>query len=194
MKIVKILLFIIIALILLFLLIGLVKPSISYGHEITVDKSVEESWAVILDETKYPLWLEGYKSIELIEGEKGAIGSKYKVIVNPGEGQPDFEMIETIVDFKANEFVNLHFDSEMMDFDQITYIAQMDGKTTVKTESTVLAKGIVMRSMFALMEMMTGSFTTQETKNIEALKVVINENTKNYFPKAVKSDSLIIVQ
>ena len=193
MKIIKILLFVIIALVLLFLLIGLVKPSIPYGHEITVDKSIEESWVVILDESKYPLWLEGYKSIELIEGVKGAIGSKYKVIVNPGEGQPDFEMIETVVDFKENDYVNLHFDSEMMDFNQITSVAKMNGKTTVKTESKVLAKGVFLRAMFALMEMTTGSFTTQETKNIEALKVVINENTKNYFPKVVESDSLIIM-
>lgn len=193
MKFIKYLLFFIIALILLFLLIGLVKPTVSYGHEITVDKSVEESWAVVLDESKYPLWLEGYKSIELIEGEEGAIGSKYKVIVNPGEGQPDFEMIETVVDYKENQFVNLHFDSEMMDFDQITTVAVKNGKTTIKTDSKVAGKGIMMRSMFALMEMTTGSFTAQETKNIEALKVVINENKKNYFQETM-SDTLRLIQ
>ena len=193
MKILKYIIIVIIAIILLFLLLGLIKKTVSYGHEITVDKSVEESWAVVLDESKYPLWLEGYKSIELIEGEKGAIGSKYKVIVNPGEGQPDFEMIETVVDYKENQFVNLHFDSEMMDFDQITTVAVKNGKTTIKTDSKVAGKGLMMRSMFALMEMLTGSFTAQETKNIEALKVVINENKKNYFQETV-SDSLRLIQ
>jgi len=38
-----------------------------------------------------------------------------------------------------------------------------------------------MRSMFAIMETLTGSFTKQETKNIEALKNVIEENTTNYY-------------
>ena len=40
----------------------------------------------------------------------------------------------------------------------------------------------MMKSMFALMEMLGGSFTAQEAKNFEALKVLINENTKDYYP------------
>ena len=90
MKILKYVLYVIASLTIIVLAIGLLKPTVSYGHEITTNKSIQEAWAVTQDESKYPQWLDGFKSIELISGEKGTVGSKYRVIVNQGEGQPDF--------------------------------------------------------------------------------------------------------
>ncbi len=185
MKILKSLLFLLLILGLLFFAIGFIKPSVSYGHEITVNKPVKEAWAVHQDETKLGQWLKGFKSIDLISGEKGTIGSKYKVVVNPGEGQPDFEMIETVKSFKEFDHIDLNFDSDMMVFDQKTTFSESNGKTTMKTDSVVKGKGMVMRSMFALMELFTGSFQDQEVKNIEALKKVIEENTTAYYPTVV---------
>ena len=48
---------------------------------------MNEAWAVHQDESKLGQWLAGFKSIDLISGEVGTVGSKYKVVVNPGEGQ-----------------------------------------------------------------------------------------------------------
>ena len=182
MKILKYVLYAIGVLIVLFFAMGLLMPTVNYGYEVTADKPVKESWAVSQDESKYTEWLEGFKSMELIEGERMQKGSKYKIIVNPGDGQKDFEMIETLVDIKENEFVNMHFDSEFMDFEQIMTFSEADGKTTIKTDSKVMAKGIFMKSMFAVMETLGGGFTKQEGKNMEALKKLINENTTDYFP------------
>ena len=183
MKILKYILFPILGFILLFFLIGLIKPVTKYGHTITVDKSIEEAWGVTQDESKFDQWLKGFKSMELISGEKNEVGSKHKVIVNPGEGQPDFEMIETLISIKEFEHVEMHFDSEMMDFEQIISFKENDGKTTVSTDSKVIGKNRMSRSMFAIMEMF-GSFTKQETENVENLKKVIEENTTNYYPAA----------
>ena len=191
MKILKYLLYAIVALVVLvviFFAIGFLKPSVNYGHEITVNKSVEEAWAVHKDESKFGQWLEGFKSIELIEGEAEEIGSKYKVVVNPGEGQPDFEMIETVVSLKEFDHVELSFDSDMMRFDQTTYFSEKDGKTTIKTDSKVSGKSIMMRSLFAVMEMFGGSFQAQEAKNVEALKKVIEENTTDYYPAPIVTE------
>ena len=60
MKYFKYVLYAIIALIIIFLAIGMMNPSVSYGHEITVNKSVKEAWAVSQDESKYAQWLEGF--------------------------------------------------------------------------------------------------------------------------------------
>ena len=81
MKVLKYILFLIIGLVVLYFAIGLIKPVVQYGHEVTVNKPVKEAWAVAQDETKYGQWLKGFKSIELLEGEKGKAGSKYKVVV-----------------------------------------------------------------------------------------------------------------
>jgi len=182
MKILKYILFGLLALVVLFFAVGVLKPTITYGHEITVDKPLREAWAVTKDESKYDQWLEGFQSIELIEGEKDQPGSKYRVVVDPGNGQGEFEMIETLLDIKEFEKVEMHYDSEFMDFEHSFTHAEKDGKATVTSEGTVKAKGLMMRSMFALMEMLTGSFTAQEQKNMEALKKVIEENTTDYYP------------
>ena len=160
----------------------MLKTSVSYGHEITVSKSLKEAWAVSQDETKYSQWLDGFKSMELISGEYGAVGSKYKVVVSPGEDQPDFEMIETLASKEEFDHVEMDFDSDFMDFKQTITFKENDGKTTITTDSKVMGKNVMSRSMFVIMETLAGAFTVQETKNMEALKKVIEENTKDYYP------------
>ncbi len=181
MKFLKYFLYLIAGFLFIFVLIGFLTPTIQYGHEITANKSVKEAWAVTQDESKLGQWLEGFKSIDLISGEAGAVGSKYKVLVNPGKGQDDFEMIETIVSKKDFDHIILNFDSDMMIFDQTTSFAESNGQTSIKTDSKVSGKGIMMRSMFALMNMF-GNFQAQEVKNIEALKKLIEANTTDYYP------------
>jgi len=192
MKILKYVLYAILALIVLYLLLGFIKPEVGYGAEIVVDKPVEEAWAVSQDETKYPEWLEGFKSMELLSGDKFQEGSTYKIIVNPGDGQQDFEMIETLKSIKENESIEMEFDADGMNFYQTMSFNEADGKTTIKTDSKVLGKGMMMRSMFAMMEMFGGGFTKQEVKNMEALKKLINENTTDYFPEPEVADSTIM--
>ncbi len=194
MKILKKILYVIIVLVVLFFAFGIFKPTINYGHEITVNKSVKESWAVSQDHSKFALWLEGFKSIDLISGDSAQVGSKYKVVVNPGDGQPDFEMTETLVSIKEFDHISLSFDSEMMTFEQTIHHSEKDGKATVRTESQVSGKGMVMRSMFAIMDMFAGSFQTQEEKNIEALKKVIEENKTDYYPAPVEIKEEVNVQ
>ena len=182
MKILKYLVATIVVLMVVFLTIGFLIPSVDYGHKITVNKPIEEAWAVAQDESKYDQWLEGFQSIVLVEGKKGTVGSRYKVVVNPGDGQPDFLMTETVVSIEKFDHVSLSFDSEMMDFEQTISYSSEDGATTIVTDSKVMGKGLTMRSMFALMEMLGGAFKKQEVKNIEALKMVIEENTTDYYP------------
>lgn len=183
MKFLKYLIYLLVALVLIFLAVGWMNPSVSYGHEVVADKPVIEAWAVSQDESKYSQWLDGFESIELLSGEHGKIGAKYKVVVDPGDGQAKFEMIETVVSIEEFDHVTMNFDSDFMDFEQTMTFEEADGKTSVKTDSKVMAKNIITRSMFAVMEMFGGSFKKQEAKNIEALKKLIEENTTDYYPQ-----------
>jgi len=191
MKFLKRLLTFILILAAIFFIVGLINPQVNYGHSITVEKPLKEAWAVSQDASKYADWLKGFKSMELLSGEKGKVGSTYKIIVNPGEGQPDFEMIETLNDIKENEFVDMTFVSDMMDFEQKIFFSEKDGKTTIKSESQVKGKQLMMKSMFALMEMFTKGFTKQEAENFEALKVLIDNNETDYFPVQPVMEELV---
>ena len=101
-------------------------------------------------------------------------------------------MIETIVAKEDFDHVTLSFDSEMMLFDQTPSFSETNGKTTIKTDSKVSGKGIMMRSMFAFMEMFGGSFQAQEVKHVEALKKVIEENTTDYYPAPLVTEDEVI--
>lgn len=180
MKYLKYTLYSILTLIVVFFAIGFLSPSVYYGHEIIVNKSIQEAWNVQQDEHKYDQWLEGFKSIDLMSGEHGEVGSQYKVVVKPDKKQPDFVMLETVVSKKDFDHISLNFDSDMMLFEQTTSFSEKEGKTSVRTTSKVSGKGMVMRSMFAVMELVGGSFQAQEVKNIEALKKVIEENQTDY--------------
>lgn len=180
MKVLKYFLLLFLGLILVFLGIGFANPSIHYGHEITVNKPLAEAWFVAQDKAKFSQWLEGFNSIELISGKQGDVGSRYKIIVTPKSGETPFEMIETIISKKELDHVSMHFDNEMMNFNQIISFSENNGKVNIKTASTITAKGIFIQSIFATMEMIGGAFQKQEAKNIEALKRVINENTSTY--------------
>jgi hypothetical protein len=180
MKFLKYPLYFIIGFLLVFFAIGLIQPSVSYGHEITVNKSIKEAWAVQQDTTKFDQWLAGFKSIDLISGRGGEVGSTYKVVVKPSEEEPDFEMIETLIAKEDFDHIQLSFDSDMMFFEQTTSFSEVDGKTIIKTASKVSGKGMILRSLFALMELLSGSFQEQEVKNIEALKIVIEKNVTDY--------------
>lgn len=191
MKVLKIIGLILLVLVGFFFLMGIINPTVNYGHTIKVDKPVDEAWGVMQDVSKYDQWLAGFKSIELIEGKKNQLGSKYRVIVQPGEGQPDFEMIETLQSFKPNDHVTLKFDSDLMEFLQTTrFESNSPTQTTISTESEVKASNFIGRCMFGMMETLTGSFTAQETENIENLKKLINNNTDDYSPKPMQLKSM----
>lgn len=187
MKILKYILIVIVSLLVLLFAIGLLFPAVEYGYQIKVKAPVEQAWALSQDKSKFDQWLEGFKSIELISGKEGLVGSKYKVVVNPGEGQPDFEMIETLMAEKKHRFISFHYDSEMMDFEQTTRFDRQDDMTTITSESKVMGKGLLMHAMLVLMEKLGGSFTKQEAKNLEALKKLIDANTLAQQPAELAS-------
>lgn len=176
MKYLKILGIILIILLLLIILPGLVHPTVKYGHTITVDKNIDDAWEIYHDASKYDQWLKGFKSIDLISGDPGAVGSKYKVVVKPAPDQPNFEMTQTIISMKPNDHITLQFDADMMKFVQKATFSEEGGKTTIATDSEVFGSGILSKSMFALMEMTTGTFQAQEEENYNNLKKVIEEN------------------
>jgi uncharacterized protein YndB with AHSA1/START domain len=180
MKFFKYLGLLLIILVLCFFAVGLLKPTVDYGHTITVDKPVTEAWAVHQDATKYNQWLKGFQSIELIEGEQNAVGSKYRVAVIPQEGADEFVMIETIKSIKPNDHITLHFDSDFMEFDQTTTFKSKGNQTTITTDSKTKGSTFINRCLFGSMELLGGMFKAGEVENIENLKTVINNNTDVY--------------
>ncbi|WP_369999998.1 SRPBCC family protein [Winogradskyella sp.] len=187
MKILKYIAIVIAILILGFLLLGLLKPEVSYDSEIVVNKPLTEAWAVTQDEAKMADWLPGFQKVEHVSGTPGEVGAVSDVyFITDGE-----EMVirETITKIVPNETIEMTFTSDFMDMDYKLNMTQMDGKTKITSNTTTVGNGILAKSMMALAG---SSIKAQEETNLENLKKAIEQNTKDYFPveQTMKEDEM----
>jgi hypothetical protein len=102
MKYLKYLLGILLLLVILFFAIGMITPSVSYESEVTVNKSADEAWAVMSDESKMSQWISGFKRTEPVSGEPNTIGAVSKVYVE--DNGEEIVMEETVTNFKRMNF------------------------------------------------------------------------------------------
>ena len=179
MKILKYLIGILAFLIIGFILIGVIKPTISYGNEIEVNKPVQEAWAVMTDESKTKLWLTDLKSSELLSGKAGEVGAVSKIIMAP-EGEDEMVITETITANKKNEHMGFAFDADVMKSNLDLYFFEKNGKIFIRSNAIATGKGMIWKSIFAISK----SFMLEsDLKIMNNLKKVIEENTTDYFPQ-----------
>ena len=172
---------------LLFIGKGFLTPSISYTSEIIVDKSVQEAWAVMNDESKISEWLTGITKVEHVSGEKGKVGAvtKYTFVENGEESI----MVETMKAIRLNKHVAMDFFMEdVMTMDYQVDFSEKDGKTHIKASTTTEGIGLFMRSMVSFME---GAMQGQEDENMANLKKLIEGNTTDYFPAPVQETAVL---
>jgi len=165
-------------LIILFLIIGLIKPSTSYNCEIMVDKPIEESGYVAQDEERMSEWLEGFKKIEHVSGTPKTVGNVSNVYftINGKE----MVVKRTITAIKLFESVESVSETDFMNMEYSVKMTAIGEKTKISSSTTVKGNGMFAKSM---MVFMGRSLKNQEETNLAKLKNTIEANTKKYFPE-----------
>lgn len=176
----RILKFILLALLVLLLIVairGLLTPSISYTSTVSVDKSVEEAWAVMNDESKTNEWLKGITKVEHMSGEKGKVGAVTKYTFDD-DGR-ESEIVETMKTIVPNSQVAMDFLMEgVMTMDYKMDLVQEGTKTNITSSTTTKGLGLMMKAMIPFMK---ATMQAQEDENMGNLKKVIEANTTRYF-------------
>lgn len=158
-----------------FLLIGVITPTIEYDCQIAVDKPVQESWDVIQDPNKMSEWMTGFKSFEHVSGEPGQVGSVSNVTFDTNGSEVVIK--ETITQIIPNHSIAMTFENEMMEMDYVLEIKGDGDHSEIRTRTLVEGDGIITKSFIALSP---SSFKSQEETNLSMLKETIEANTKNY--------------
>ena len=83
-----------------------------YSVRIDIDRPIEEAWEVLMDESRMGEWLEGYKSMELIEGEPLTVGSKHRMIFE--ENGQELTFTETVTAIDPLKEFSFDFEHDMM--------------------------------------------------------------------------------
>ena len=175
MKYLKYILGILAVLIVGFILIGVVKPEITYDCEIVVNKPIAESWAVTQDEEKLKDWLPTIQKVEHISGTPGTVGAVSDVYFD-ADGEI-MTIRETITDLVPQKSISMTYTSDFMNMDYTLNMADDNGKTKINTSTTTEGNGMISRSMMVLI---AGSIKAQEETNLANLKQTIESNAKEY--------------
>ena len=184
MKYLKYVLLLLAVLVLLFFGKGLLTPSISYECEVTVDKPAAEAWAVMSDETSLPKWIDGFIRTEHVRGTPKTVGAVSHVYVD--ENGQETMMQETITDLVEHEHMGMAFTMDFMDMDYDMHFKEENGKTQIRTTSVTRGNGVFAKSIISFMP---SAMKAQEEANLQNLKKLIDNNTKNYFPEAIQLDT-----
>ena len=178
MKYLKYLLYVIIVLALIFFGNGLITSEVTYESQISVNKPVEEAWAVMADESKITDWLKEIKRMEAVSGTPMTVGAVSNIYVE--QGGEEMVMQETITAIKENELMAMTFTMDFMNMDYQMTLKEVDGVTQITTTSSTVGNGLFAHSIVSFMG---GSMKKQEDINLNNLKTVIESNTTNYFPE-----------
>lgn len=153
----------------LFVLYGIMNPSLNHTFEIEINKSVSKVWSEMDDEANLKKWITGFKSIELIQGERNEVGSKYKMVFD--ENGKDLIMTQTIKEYIPNKTFAFELGDDFAQFtEKINYIPTDSVKTKLVIEQRGGGKNWFAKSMMAFMR---SSIIEQQTAQYQKLKQLI---------------------
>jgi carbon monoxide dehydrogenase subunit G len=165
-------------LVVLFLLLGVIKPTIEYDCEITVDKPLQECWDVTQDPAKMTEWMSGFKRFEHVSGEPGQVGAVSNVIFESNGSEVVIK--ETIIQIIPNHSIEMSFENDMMQMEYVMRMKANGESTEIETYTLVEGNDMITKSFIALDP---GAFRSQEDTNLDMLKKTIEENIKMYQPE-----------
>lgn len=151
-----------------FFMVGVFVPTFTYESRISVNKPAAHAFAVFMDDKKRADWMTGFKSIEIISGNRGEVGSIYKLAIE--ESGELMEMEETITAFKENVLFASKLVNDVMFADvEITFV-ESHGQTIITASNLVEGRNLIWKSLLVLFK---GNISNQSQEMYENLKQVI---------------------
>jgi len=158
-------------------------PTFNYENKVTVNAPVDHAWAVFSDVDKMDKWLVGFKSVAIISGNQGEVGSKYHfVFEDRGE---IIELTETLTAVTENELFAFELDADPMTSDVEIKFAASDETTEITATSNVEGKNIFWKSLLWLSKSM---MIERGQESYDNLKKLIEETPQQREEQLTTSD------
>lgn len=169
MKILKIIGILVAALVVIFFVIGLLKPTFEYGNSITIKAPKQTVWAVYTSRKKD--WVAGFESQKLISGNPLTPNAEYETTIVSGEAMVMHEVITSI---EPEDQIQWALDNDVL-ISNYTYEFKGDSaQTEVSTHYVVEGKNAIMKSILYLSK---SYLKNTDAEMLAALKrIAENEN------------------
>lgn len=152
-----------------FFSVGLVKPTIHYENNITINKPVHISWNLFTNDSLMDSWADGFKRMETIKGKPTIPGSEFKITIE--QDNKRFIIYKTIRKCKKNESLTLDITNDIL-LNQAEYIFTTTSPytTQITSKNTVRGNSIWWRSLFFFSR---NYFKKADEQNLTNLKKLI---------------------
>ncbi len=168
MRIIRYFIYLIAILVILFFALGVINPQVKYSHDVTIERPIELTWEVFMNEELMYQWIPNLKSIELIAGKKNGLGSKYRMIVE--DDGKEYEIIETITEIDKHYKISILLENDVLTNEVETIFTHLNGRTKLNTSVEIEGKDLLMKSSLFLMK---GHFMEQSDDSYQKLKALV---------------------
>ncbi|MGC4022027.1 MAG: SRPBCC family protein [Cyclobacteriaceae bacterium] len=148
MKVIKIVLALLLAVVIVVLALGLIVPSYEYESSIQVKASPEKCWRIFHNTRLMAQWLEGFESLTLKSGDTLGIGSTYEIVINDHDKR--MVMSEKITEMDAPTKIKYQLDNDVLK-SEFTFSFEGDSTTTAITNHyKVTGNNVIWKSILFL--------------------------------------------
>ncbi len=154
-----------------FILAGVIKPVYNGNLSVTVNAPASKTFEVFNNPDNMGKWMNHFKSIKNISGGKNEVGSKWQITFD--ENGRDLVMNETVTAFEQDKHFAFDMEDEFASFHIDITFDEINGQTVISQTSTGAGKGIMSRSMIALM---SSAIAKQQVEMYNRLKALVENS------------------
>jgi uncharacterized protein YndB with AHSA1/START domain len=136
----------IVVVILSFIAMGLLHPTIEYESRTEIKAPIEKTFSLFNDTALMKNWMPGFSSITNISGNANEVGSKWKLVLVQKEEV--YNMTETVTAFEKNKQFAFDMDNDVLVSNNNIAFSGDSTKTIIVAKTKVKGKNIFFRSMF----------------------------------------------
>jgi uncharacterized protein YndB with AHSA1/START domain len=152
-----------------FYIIGVVKPVVNYETSITINRSAEQTWSVLSNDSLMSQWIQGFEKIEITNGEPFLKESTYKIYLK--DAKQSFINEYKVINVMPNELYEYQLDNTVLkNHITISLSTPKEFTTTLKITNSVEAKNWFLSSLFVFFK---SQFQSQDEITYTALKKLV---------------------
>ncbi len=154
-----------------FLLIAWFMPRLDYKLSFTIHKPIDQVFVAFLDIDLMKDYMANLKSIEMLHGKPGEVGTKFRLTFEENGDHVFVE--EEIIAVEPNKYLKFSMDNKVLEGFGEFKLAAKDSTTSVTYINNVRGKNIFWKSILALAR----STIIERTQNdFDRFKAIIEKN------------------
>ena len=154
----------------LFMAVGLIVPNFEYHNSIVINATPEKCWKAYHDTSTMKLWIEGFKSLNLKQGDALKEGAVYEIIIVQDE---PMIMAQQIKEIKESQKISYELTNDVLKSEYSYYFDGDSHQTKVSTHYKVTGRNVFMK---AILFFSRSYLKNSDQQMLESLKKVVESH------------------